>query len=752
MAITTEKATILMRSGLKKDFDPDQMTAGEWAVSIDTVKENQIVWMCFSPGVVKRMGTWDDFENAIQDISGEIAKVYIQAFDEIKAAMEQLKNQTESYKNTASQKAADSAGSADTATQKANAAAGSEAAAKASADASAGSADDARDYATKAESFAHGGTGTRPGEDADNAKKYYEQARDVSQSLTGALKPKGTVTFANLPALSSAEVGGMYNVSNSFTTTADFKEGAGHVIPAGANVYKTTDGKWDILAGTPVASVNGETGNVLVTPAKIGAPTKEEAYLLKGGMGIPKGSDMNGYKTPGNYACGSNAIARTLLNSPTNGAFTLKVDYGAGTSYPRQTYRVYVSGKTFVRIFDPYSGTSGMWTEYKEVPFKDELTATNTKATDTHALLGTANADSTVQALIDAIADRVIDKLLPRDGSKAMTGTLQAPKGINLYKENGNGNVGIDGDGISVYDGHIGIISDTGSTHIDANGMNTSFLTLEESIMLSDTSGSAGDHLYLRNVNGKPKIDGHNSEGWISETKLLDERDIVDSLTSTATDKAASANSVRQLNQDIDGLQHGIALIVTDGMTDNQIDDWIRSQLITGIRRLKIYNDKTNYKFGHSGNFNIWFFGDVLTEMTGIAIDHWSNQVFAIRINHPDGNIFVSRLVDKNELPLSSHIIIESIPTAINVWCDYTDDRIAGKPFVMVSFSYSVGSGIVCPYIATHLNMGTKADNQYLSGEVSVNYKANEGKISFKVDWMGSSQNMANFRLTDIWF
>ncbi len=217
-------------------------------------------------------------------------------------------------------------------------------------------------------------------------------------------------------------------------------------------------------------------------------------------------------------------------------------------------------------------------------------------------------------------------------------------------------------------------------------------------------------------------------------------------------DSSGACEQLNELNGNIDGLQHGIALIVTDGMTDNQIDDWIRSQLITGIRRLKIYNDKTNYKFGHSGNFNIWFFGAVLTEMTGIAIDHWSNQVFAIRINHPDGNIFVSRLVDKNELPLSSHIIIESIPTAINVWCDYTDDRIAGKPFVMVSFSYSVGSGIVCPYIATHLNVGTKADNQYWSGEVSVNYKANEGKISFKVDWMGSSQNMANFRLTDIWF
>lgn len=497
----------------------------------------------------------------------------------------------------------------------------------------------AQEYYLLAESHSHGGTGIREGEDKDNSKYYYEQAKRISQGLEGSLLPMGTVTFAEL-GNQSKNPGYMYNISDDFTTTAEFKEGAGYEYPAGTNVYRTADGFWDCLAGTAVTTVNGETGNVLVTPAKIGAPTKEEAYLLKGGMGIQEGSDMNGYKTPGNYACGSNAIARTLLNSPTNGAFTLKVDYGAGTSYPRQTYRGYVSGKTFVRVFDPYSGTSGMWTEYKEVPFKDELTATNTKATDTHALLGTAGADSTVQALIDAIADRVIDKLLPRDGSKPMTGQLEAPEGISIINKF-NDTVDIDG-------GLINLHSNIDSTSVSASYISTPQIYLEQ--MMRIGGHEPGNFLDLLNSNGKLKINGHNSEGNISEVRLLDERDIIDSFDSTATDKVASANCVRQLNQDMDGLKPGFDIIVSDGMTDGQIDELVRSAFSGGIRRLRIYNDKTNYKFGHIGNFNIWIYGNDAMQGNGIAIDHWSGHVFSFRIAYPDGAILVSRLVDENML------------------------------------------------------------------------------------------------------
>lgn len=131
--------------------------------------------------------------------------------------------------------------------------------------------------ATKAESYAVGGTGSREGEDSDNAKYYYQQAKDVSEGLKGGLQPHGTVAFADLPALADVSTGWMFNISDEFTTTDDFKEGAGNVIPAGANIYKTSDEKWDVLAGTPVTGIKGvnedsfRRGNVELTAENVGA-------------------------------------------------------------------------------------------------------------------------------------------------------------------------------------------------------------------------------------------------------------------------------------------------------------------------------------------------------------------------------------------------------------------------------------------------------------------------------------------------
>lgn len=172
--------------------------------------------------------------------------------------------------SAAATSATNAASSASAATSKANAA-------STSATAAAGSATNADIYAKKSQSYAVGGTGTREGEDSDNAEYYYEQAKNISQGLAGALLPMGTVTFANLPALSDAESGWMYNISNEFTTNSDFREGSGKRISAGANIYKTADGFWDVLAGSPVTGVKGnkETsyrkGNVNITPANIGA-------------------------------------------------------------------------------------------------------------------------------------------------------------------------------------------------------------------------------------------------------------------------------------------------------------------------------------------------------------------------------------------------------------------------------------------------------------------------------------------------
>lgn len=212
--------------------------------------------------------------NAAGSASTASAKATAAADSAIAAAASES-NASNSAK-TAADKATAASNSATTATSKANEASASASNAASSASTAASKASEASDCATAAESYTHGGTGTRQGEDTDNAAYYYHQSKYISESFAGALRPMGTVTFANLPPLENVTSGDMYNISDEFTTTAEFKEGSGNVIPAGANIYKTADGYWDVLAGSPVTGVKGNAepdyhrGNINITPAGIG--------------------------------------------------------------------------------------------------------------------------------------------------------------------------------------------------------------------------------------------------------------------------------------------------------------------------------------------------------------------------------------------------------------------------------------------------------------------------------------------------
>lgn len=80
-----------------------------------------------------------------------------------------------------------------------------------------------------------------------------ELTATINEKISTAYKIKGSTTFANLPALSETEEGHVYNLSDAFTTTADFVEGEGKKYPAGSNVVciEVSEGvfKWDVLAG-----------------------------------------------------------------------------------------------------------------------------------------------------------------------------------------------------------------------------------------------------------------------------------------------------------------------------------------------------------------------------------------------------------------------------------------------------------------------------------------------------------------------
>lgn len=211
-----------------------------------------------------------------------------------------------------------------------SAAAKSESNAKASETAAATSESNAAASADRAQNYAVA--------DTDSAKYYYEQARRISESFSGALRPMGTVTFANLPALSEADGGSMYNISDQFTTTAEFKEGAGNTIPAGANVYKTEDGKWDVLAGTPVTGVKGSAeseyrrGNVNITAENVGLGnvdnTADSAKSVKYAASAGNVNWNGVTDTPSTYppSDGSNNYVKVFNSSNVNSSDNLTVN------------------------------------------------------------------------------------------------------------------------------------------------------------------------------------------------------------------------------------------------------------------------------------------------------------------------------------------------------------------------------------------------------------------------------------------
>lgn len=89
---------------------------------------------------------------------------------------------------------------------------------------------------------------------ANSADVYTKQQTDdkISAAISSVYKPAGSTTFAALPAPAANVLGNVYNVTDAFTTTDQFVEGAGKSYPAGTNVAVVLVGeeyKYDVLSG-----------------------------------------------------------------------------------------------------------------------------------------------------------------------------------------------------------------------------------------------------------------------------------------------------------------------------------------------------------------------------------------------------------------------------------------------------------------------------------------------------------------------
>lgn len=295
MAITN--ARIQVRRGLEKDFDPDKMSPGEWAVSTDT----KYVRICFSPGVCVRMATYEAFEADMEQIRGILAECQTveeavqRIYEDIKdvavdverieaaaaSALESKENALNSANsatqsaNTATQKASEAVESANiastkaeqateganTSTQKASEALNSAENAKLSEDKSV-------ENAKLSESYAVGGTGTRTGEDTDNSKYYSEVAKTESDKATTEADRAKTEAdrAASIGNIDVAKEGRPGIVQPDGTTTTVDDDGTIHAVGGGgASSYEELPDK---------PSINGYTLEGNKTNAQLGIPTK----------------------------------------------------------------------------------------------------------------------------------------------------------------------------------------------------------------------------------------------------------------------------------------------------------------------------------------------------------------------------------------------------------------------------------------------------------------------------------------------
>ena len=212
-------------------------------------------------------------------------------------------------------------------------------------------------------------------------------------ALPSAIIPKGTRTFSQLaPAtdLAAGNLGFMWNISDAFTTTADFAEGAGHSIPAGANVYVANVGtaaepsyKYDIFQGMydlsgyalksemSIADVAGDatkktitlksglSQDVLVAHQDISGKADKDTDAVTGNFAV---FDANGNPVDGNckpedfQAAGSYKTTQTAVSDPTASGTALEF---IDTISQDTNGEISVTKKTVANVSASTSGVGG---------------------------------------------------------------------------------------------------------------------------------------------------------------------------------------------------------------------------------------------------------------------------------------------------------------------------------------------------------------------------------------------------------
>lgn len=344
---TTTLATIQMRRGAEENFDPEQMTAGEWAVSTDSKK----VWMCFQPGLVLRMATYEAFEEDME----EIRIILVEAQD-IQAAIEK--------------------------------------------------------WNYLAESYAHGGTGKREGEDTDNAKYYSEQAKasadkaaavsDIGIMTTekaGIGKPDGTtITVDEDGTMHSVGGGGAEGDFASKAIYGDSSINKGRVPGSDIGINSVSFGNDLISSGYGSVSFGWKSKSTNTRSVSFGYNnTSSGANALScGGNNLSKGTSS--------FSSGENNSAFSD-SSHASGGGCVSVGYGSnseglqtisGNGYILHVKSVDVSAKKIV-FTETYDGFSEA---FSKLSAGVVLHIMNIKYVDTASMFTVSSVDSTNHSVV----------------------------------------------------------------------------------------------------------------------------------------------------------------------------------------------------------------------------------------------------------------------------------------------------------------------------------------------------------------
>lgn len=128
---------------------------------------------------------------------------------------------------------------------------------------------DSEDSAILSESYAVGGTGTRPGEDADNAKYYYEQAKAVSHVEKASTDKMGIVKIPTDGTI-TIDSDGTIHASAAVTVDTVLDKTSPNAIANSAVATAIEDIKTDITdietditeINTAISGINTDIGNI----------------------------------------------------------------------------------------------------------------------------------------------------------------------------------------------------------------------------------------------------------------------------------------------------------------------------------------------------------------------------------------------------------------------------------------------------------------------------------------------------------